>query len=193
MRGLPLSAPPPMVITQCAPLLRALRARGGTVPPLAGPPPPARFRGARLRVARFSPSPPLSGQSGVAPCGRGLFLRLTLQGLTAGWARCARVRWAGGALLFGRVARKRGCGRHSRRSCALQPSARCVLSAFVRARFLAPFAPAQNCVNSKSSFKIYRPILYRTMNDFDYDFKLTNDRHLHTSSGRFAPLTHPPP
>ena len=51
------------------------------------------------------------------------------------------------------------CGRHSRRSSALQPSARCVLSAFVRARFLAPSAPASSCVNSKSSFKIYRPFL----------------------------------
>lgn len=105
VRWLPLSAPPPFYITPCAPLLCALRAHGGTEPPLAGPPPPARFRGARLRVARFSPSPPLSGQSGVPPCGRGLFLRLTLQGLTAGWAQCARVRWAGGALLSGRVAR----------------------------------------------------------------------------------------
>lgn len=78
-------------------------------------------------------------------------------------------------------------------SLASQPSARRVLSAFVRARFLAPSAHASISDNSKSTFKIYRAILYRTMDDFDFDFKLSNDRHLLLSSWRFAPLTHPPP
>ena len=64
VRWLPLSAPPPLVIiTPYAPLLCALRAHGGTGPPLAGPPPPARFRGARLRVARFPPPRPYRGRA----------------------------------------------------------------------------------------------------------------------------------
>lgn len=78
-------------------------------------------------------------------------------------------------------------------SPALQPSARCVLSAFVRARFLAPCAPAPTSDNSKSTFKIYRAFLYRTMYDFDFDFKLSNARRLLASSWRCAPLPHPPP
>lgn len=78
-------------------------------------------------------------------------------------------------------------------SLASQPSVRCVLSAFVRTRVLAPFAPALVCANSKSSFKIYRAILYRAIDDFDYDFKLTNDRQLLAPSWRSAPLPHPPP
>lgn len=78
-------------------------------------------------------------------------------------------------------------------SLASQPSARCVLSAFVRARCLAPCARAPTCDNSKSTFKIYRAILYRTMDDFDFDFKLSNARRYQLSSGCSAPLTHPPP
>ena len=63
VRGLPLSAPPPLVITPCAPLLCALRAHGGTEPPLAGSPVPARFRGAGSPVPAFPPPRPLRGRA----------------------------------------------------------------------------------------------------------------------------------
>lgn len=56
-----------------------------------------------------------------------------------------------------------------------------------------PLARAPTCANSKSTFKIYRAILYRTMYDFDFDFKLSNARRLKLSSWCSAPLTHPPP
>lgn len=78
-------------------------------------------------------------------------------------------------------------------SLAHQPSARCVLPSVVRARCLAPCALAPTCANSKSTFKIYRTILYRTMYDFDFDFKLANARRYRLSSWCSAPLTHPPP
>lgn len=78
-------------------------------------------------------------------------------------------------------------------SPALQPSARCVLPSVVRARFSAPCAPAFISDNSKSTFKIYPAILYRRIDDFDFDFKLSNAGRLLISSGRTAPLPHPPP
>ena len=78
-------------------------------------------------------------------------------------------------------------------SPALQPAARCVLPLVVRARISAPSAPAPISDNSKSTFKIYRAILYRTMDDFDFDFKLSNARQLLFTSWRSAPLPHPPP
>lgn len=56
-----------------------------------------------------------------------------------------------------------------------------------------PSALAPTCDNSKSTFKIYRAILYRTMYDFDFDFKLSNARRYQLTSWGSAPLTHPPP
>lgn len=78
-------------------------------------------------------------------------------------------------------------------SLASQPSARRVLPAVVRARVLAPSAPAQSCDDSKSRYIFYRAILYRTINENVFDFKSTNARRPFLSSWRFAPLTHPPP
>lgn len=78
-------------------------------------------------------------------------------------------------------------------SLAHQPAARRVLPSVVRARCLAPCARAPTCANSKSTFKIYRAILYRTMYDFDFDFKLSNARRYQLTSWGSAPLTHPPP
>lgn len=148
---------------------------------------------------RFSSSPPLSGQSGVPL--RGAYFSAGASGASLR-AGCFAPAFVGLGVGFSLVVSPAGsrlplvacrCGRHSRRSPTLQPSARCVLSTFVRARVSAPFALAPTCVNSKSSFKIYRAILYRTIDDFDYDFKLTNARRLLSSSGCSAPLPHPPP
>lgn len=98
-------------------------------------------------MARFSASPPLSGQSGVAPVGRGFFNRLTLQGLFAGWVLRSRVHRAGGVLLSGRVARSPrrplvscGCGRRSRR--------------FARLSALCPLRPL--CVRPHPRFSPFR-------------------------------------
>lgn len=62
-------------------------------------------------------------------------------------------------------------------SLASQPPVRCVLPLLVRSAIFNSTAPAFHCANSISSFKIYRAILYRTMDDFDYEIKLTNARH----------------
>ena len=75
----------------------------------------------------LSPSPPLSGQSGVPPCGRGLFLRLTLQGLFSG--------------LGATLPRSVGWGRSSLWSCRPQAGLRTTLPPFALSPALRPLRP----------------------------------------------------
>ena len=147
---------------------------------------PAGSRGLREIGSRAKPSPYLSADA------QGALMR----------AGCVAPAFVGLGAGFSSVASPAGLGSLSSPataddapfvSLAHQPSSRCVLPWVVRARFLAPCAPAPISVNSKSTFKIYRAILYRTMYDFDYDFKLTNARSLLSSSWCSAPLPHPPP
>lgn len=206
--GLPLVVPPSCLYMFKRPHLRPLWGRGAiravvgpSPPPLLYPapvargpsrPPPLRSAPAVVVGGKGVRYPALGGGAFLSADALGALLRAgrfapAFVGLGAGFSPVASPavlasRWSSAA------ADDAPCV-----SLASQPSARCVLPAVVRARVLAPSAPAPTCDNSKSTFKIYRAILYRTIDDFDFDFKLSTARRPFVSSWRFAPLTHPPP
>ena len=100
--------------------------------------------GRMAELSRHSRGPPSPLGSG----GRGPPSPLFPLPAPCGAERCPALR-AGLSLSAAAKGAKLRAGRDAPAFVGV-PSARCVLSAFVRARFLAPFSPAQNRVNSKS-------------------------------------------